>query len=259
MDEYLANLELLFQLLDHHGLKLSTKKSCVYQKTVHWCGWIINGAGISHDPARIQALRDMPLPSTAGELQQFICAANWMRETMVDFARTIAPLQRRLDKELDGSKRTKRVASGIKLELTSEEEEAYQSMKDLLASSATLAHTNDQATICLFTDASNAGWAVIVTQVQEWDPKAPVTEQRHQLLICMSGTFTGAQLNWSVIEKEAFPIVHACSKLDYLLLRPQGFKMYCDHRNIIHLFAPGTELQKHVRGKLLRWSTKLQE
>ncbi|KAG6969506.1 hypothetical protein JG688_00005283 [Phytophthora aleatoria] len=27
-------------------------------------------------------------------------------------------------------------------------------------------------------------------------------------------------------------------QLDYLLLRPQAFRMYCDHRNLIHVFAP---------------------
>ncbi|OWY95553.1 hypothetical protein PHMEG_00034417 [Phytophthora megakarya] len=57
--------------------------------------------------------------------------------------------------------------------------------------------------------------------------------------------------------KNSFPIVHACEKLECLLLRPQGFRVYCDHRNIIHLFCPTKELKRHVRGKLLRWSTKI--
>ncbi|POM59098.1 LOW QUALITY PROTEIN: Hypothetical protein PHPALM_36170 [Phytophthora palmivora] len=75
----------------------------------------------------------------------------------------------------------------------------------------------------------------------------------------MNYSFTGSALNWGVIEKESFPIVHACERLEYLLLLPQGFKLYCEHRNIVYLFAPGKELKKQVRGKLLRWSTKLLE
>ena len=51
----------------------------------------------------------------------------------------------------------------------------------------------------------------------------------------------------------------ACDKLSYLLLRPGGFRMYCDHRNLIHVFAPGHEVKKHIRGKLLRWAMKLME
>jgi transposase InsO family protein len=113
--------------------------------------------------------------------------------------------------------------------------------------------------LCLLTDASDTGWGLVVTQVPKWTREAPVQEQQHELLICMGGSFTGSALNWSVIEKESYPIIHACDKLEYLQLRPQGFKLYCDHRNIIHLFAPSKELKKHVRGKLLWRSTKLLE
>ncbi|KAE9193428.1 hypothetical protein PF004_g21018 [Phytophthora fragariae] len=113
----------------------------------------------------------------------------------------------------------------------------------MLASAATLAFPDDTATTCLFTDASDVGWAVIVTQVKNYDIK--------------SGTFAGSQLNWTVIEKEAFPITHACDKLDYLLLRPLGFRIFCDHCNLIHVFAPDDHVKKHVKGKLLRWAMKL--
>jgi hypothetical protein len=127
----------------------------------------------------------------------------------------------------------------------------------MLASAATLAFPDDSATTCLLTDASDVGWALVVTQVLNYDVKVSVQDQQHQLLECMSGTFTGSQLNWTVIEKEAFPIALACDKLDYLLLRPPGFRMFCDHRNLIHVFAPDEHVKKHVKGKLLRWSMNL--
>ena len=93
----------------------------------------------------------------------------------------------------------------------------------MLASSVTLDFPDHEATTCLLTDASDFGWAVIVTQVKKYDAKAPVEDQQHHLIECLSGTFTGSQLYWTVIEKEAFPIAYACDKLDYLLLRPQFF------------------------------------
>jgi hypothetical protein len=51
--------------------------------------------------------------------------------------------------------------------------------------------------------------------------------------------------------------VLACEKMDYLLLRPQQFRMFCDHRNLIHVFAPHESVKKHIKGKLLRWAMKL--
>ncbi|OWZ09958.1 hypothetical protein PHMEG_00017261 [Phytophthora megakarya] len=257
VDTYVAKLEQFLDLVGKYGFKLSAKKSSLYQPTVKWCGRIISCDGIAHDPERIDTLRAMPYPTTAGQLQQFLCASNWMRESIVDYARAVDPLQQRLDELLSNGKRTKRVASGISVELTTQEKAVFDSTKELLATSATLALPDDKATTCVFTDASDTGYAVVVTQVQDFEAKANVTTQQHKLLTCLSGTFRGAQLNWTVIEKEAYPIVVACDKLDYLLLRARPFRLFCDHRNLIHVFAPHTSVKKHIRGKLLRWALKL--
>jgi hypothetical protein len=259
IETYLRKLDEFFSLLDHFGLKLSVRKSSLFQTSVKWCGKIITGEGVSHDPERIEALSTMPEPTTAAELQQFICAANWMRESVIDYGRKVQALQRCLDRALSGGKRTKRAAAGIKIAMTEDERACFVNLKLALRSSAEMAHPDDSATTCLLTDASDVGWAIIVTQVRDWQPGVPVQEQQHKLLVCMGGSFEGPQANWSVVEKEGYPIVTACDKLHYLLLRPQGFKMFCDHRNLIHIFAPTAETKKHVRGKLLRWAMRLTE
>ncbi|KAE8997590.1 hypothetical protein PR001_g19545 [Phytophthora rubi] len=260
IDTYLVKLERLFELLDFFGFKTSPKKSSLFEREVRWCGKLINGAGVHHDPARIRALQELPYPKTAGELQQFLCATNWMRDSLIDYARVARPLQNLLDAALSrAAKRTKRVASGIAVDLSTPEHIAYDELKNLLSTSMTLAFPKEGSTMCLLTDASDLGWSVLVTQVVEWQPNKEVHQQQHELLVCLSGSFTGSQCNWSIIEKEAYPIVCACDKLSYLLLRPGGFRLYCDHRNLVYVFAPGQEVKKHIRGKLLRWSTKLME
>jgi hypothetical protein len=259
IDEYLEKLQRFFFLMNEFGLKLSVKKSSLYQSSVKWCGKLIDGDGVRHDPGRIKALREMPCPSTAGDLQQFLCAANWLRESIVGYAEAVQPLQECLDAALRNKRRSKRVASAVPIIFTPELRQAFDRVRDLLATSATLHHPSPEGEMVLVTDASDKGWSVLVTQVENWDESKPVGEQAHRLLTCLSGTFTGAQANWSVIEKEAFPIVTACEKLSYLLMRPRGFRMFCDHRNLIHVFAPAESVKKHVRGKLLRWAMKLTE
>ncbi|GMF39813.1 unnamed protein product [Phytophthora fragariaefolia] len=257
IDVYLDKLAELFSLLNQFGLNLSAKKSSLYQTQVKLCGKVIDGQGIRHDAERIDSLRSLPYPRTAGELQLFVCAINWMRESIIDFARQEEPLQRRLDAALASTKRTRRAAASIEIELTDDERRAFDDVKEDLVTAATLDFPDDSATTCLFTDASDVGYAVIVTQVAGFDPKKPATEQEHRLIHCTSGTFTGSQCNWTVIEKEAYPIVVACDKLGYLLLRPKPYRMYCDHRNLIHVFAPHESVKKHIRRKLLRWAMKL--
>ncbi|GMF44467.1 unnamed protein product [Phytophthora fragariaefolia] len=180
-----------------------------------------------------------------------------MRESSVDYARHVAPLQRKLDAALASSRRTRRAAAGIAIILDEGERVAFDHVKEMLASSATLGFPEGQATTYLLTNASDVGWALIVSPVDNFDPKKPATQQQHKLLQCMSGTFTGSQLNWALIDKATFPIIMDWDKLDYLLLRPQAFRMYRGHRNLIHIFAPDASVKKHVQGKLLRWAIKL--
>ncbi|GMF27140.1 unnamed protein product [Phytophthora fragariaefolia] len=162
----------------------------------------------------------------ARELQQFLCAINWMRDSTNDFARQVEPLQRRLDAAFVNTKRTKRAAASISIDLEDAECQAFDQVKDALANAATLEFPDGQVTTRLFTDVSDVGYAIIVTQVANFDSNKPATEQQLRLVHCARGTFTGSQLNWTVIEKGAFPIAVACDKLDYLLLRPKSFGMY---------------------------------
>lgn len=139
-------------------------------------------------------------------------------------------------------------AAQVVIELSAEKS-SFDEIKALLSHSAVLTYPVPDRQMCMLTDASHTGWGLVVTQVAKWTPEIPIQDHQHELLICMGGTFRGSQLHWTVLEKEMFPIAHACDKLEYLLLRAQGFKLYCDHRNIVHLFAPGKKLNKYVRGQ----------
>lgn len=255
--EYLVVLEKFFARLRELNLKLNLKKSAIYQHAVRWCGKIIDGDGVTQDPARVESLVSLPLPQNAAELQHFLCAANWLRDSVVDYGRAVAPLQAKFDEAMVGHSRRKRHATTVSVTWNSEDTEAYKHFLNTLASSATLSFPDDGAIVCLSSDASDRGWAVVLTQVKDWKDAVPVHEQNHQLLICKGGSFTGSQLGWSVVEKEAYPLVFASVELDYLLQRRLGYRIFTDHANLIQIFCPDRDLKKHVRGKLQRWALKL--
>jgi hypothetical protein len=60
-------------------------------------------------------------------------------------------------------------------------------------------------------------------------------------------------LNWSTIEKEAYPIVVAMTKLRHFLVNEHGFRLFTDHRNLVFVFSP-TGVKKASTERLLRWS-----
>ncbi|ETV71539.1 hypothetical protein H257_13202 [Aphanomyces astaci] len=61
-----------------------------------------SGDGVKQDPEWIQLLCAIPYPTNAGDLQQFVCAVNWLRDSMTEYAQTMDPLQQYLTKALKG-------------------------------------------------------------------------------------------------------------------------------------------------------------
>lgn len=87
--------------------------------------------------------------------------------------------------------------------------------------------------------------------------KSPYEEQNCEPLYFLGGMFRGSALNWPIIEKEAFAIMESVDRLDYLLQRPTGFRILCDHRNLIYIFSENAEHKKATSQKLERWTMRL--
>ena len=123
-----------------------------------------------------------------------------------------------------------------------------------------LAHPNFANEFCLFTDASDLHWGVVLTQLNDKNKASKVYERHHEPLAFLSGSFSGSQLRWSIVEKEAYPIIIALERLRHYLLNDKGFRLFTDHRNLIFIFDPtarDTDVPKQTSEKLARWAEKL--
>ena len=72
---------------------LSPEKYKLFTKRAKWCGRVISSDGITLDPRRIDGLLSMQRPETAGDLQQFLCAINWMRVGIPNYTQETQSLQ----------------------------------------------------------------------------------------------------------------------------------------------------------------------
>lgn len=263
-DELMDLLEQVLQRCHQYGLKLHPGKCKFFLKEVTWCGKVISARGVTHSPERVQGLVDMSSPSTAAELQQFVCAANWMRSSIPDFARVTSPLYAILEKAMQSSgARSKKQLQKVALSSLGwgpVEEQSLVDVKSKLLKMVPLAHPNPEWEVALVTDASQDHWGAVVVQFPPDDDSKPLSEQQNQPLAFLSGHFRGASHRWPTIEKEAFAIVESCKRLEYLLLRSRGFRLYTDHRNLVYIFNPyaidGT-MQRYQADKLQRWSMAL--
>ncbi|KAJ0408845.1 hypothetical protein P43SY_000741 [Pythium insidiosum] len=235
-DELLDVLEQLLSRCQEYGLKLHPRKCHFFLSRVTWCGKVISSQGVEHSPER----------------------------SIPDFAALTLDLQMILDvaaKQAGSRKKVKlqRVALQA-IGWNEAHDDAIRNVKAALLRMVPLAHPRPGDVVCVFTDASRDHWGAAVTQIPPDDACLPLEQQRHRPLAFISGSFKDASSRWPIIEKEAFAIVETCKRLAYLLIRPNGFKVFTDHRNLQYIFDPhsiDSNVTRFQADKLQRWASTL--
>ena len=264
-EELLDRVEIVLQRCMTFGLKLHPGKCDFYMTTVKWCGKMISASGVSHCPIRIQGLVEMPTPQTAADLQQFLCACNWMRASIPRYSELVSELSLLLENCMaKGGSRKKNKLVRLLLKdcgWSEAHEQVFARLKGALMDMVPLAHPREDADVCVYTDASQDHWGAVITQVVPNELSKPREAQEHEPLAFLSGAFKGASSRWPIVEKEAFAIVETCKRMEYLLLRERGFHLFTDHRNLQYIFDPKTvnsNIARYQADKLQRWSMVLQ-
>ena len=210
-------MEQFLRLCRDWNFTLSPGKCSLVTQEAKWCGRIVTAAGITLDPCRIDGLLSMQRPETAGDLQQFICAINWMRKGIPEYNKNVCPLQALLLTltKRHGSKKNalKKVKLGPSI-WTPNIHKLFVDFRLLIAQRVTLSHLDPAKRLCMNTDASEHYWAGVRTQFPQGDAAKPLEEQRHEPLAFVSGAFTGAMSRLSIYEKEAFAMVYSMAQTD---------------------------------------------
>ena len=178
------------------------------------------------DPRDYEAIVNIQDPVNGAQLQKLLRADNWMRSAIPGYNKVTEALQSLMEHVYQLAKgRTKKAVSKVPLKdiWSDREAQSFRKLFNALRHSITLAHVDFNKSICLFTDASDWYWSSVLTQIPPVDIDEPFEEQHHEPLSFLSGSFKGSQTRWSTAEKEAYAIVESVTRLDHMLLSPQGF------------------------------------
>lgn len=91
-DEHLERLQLVFDRLRQHGLKLKPSKCQLVKKEVQYLGHIVSSEGIKTDPEKISKVKNWPRPTSRKEVLQFLGFVGYYRRYVSNFSSIAAPL-----------------------------------------------------------------------------------------------------------------------------------------------------------------------
>ena len=230
-----------------------------------WCGRIIDREGVRFNPKNICGLRNASEPLTAAELCEYVHGLSWISNSIPSFAERVSPLRKLLEQAYSkvGGNRKKKAIARLSLSTLGWNEthsRAFRDLQEQIQDATRLAHRNPDLVLCISTDASEKHWAVAATQCHPRELSKPQATQKHQPLAFLSGTFSEREEHWSTYEREAFAVVQAFRKLDYMLSCDVTTRVFTDHRNLLFAFNPAAivpSLGRHKVLKVVRWALYL--
>ena len=266
-EQLLKRLRTFFTRLDMFNVKLHPKKADLFSTQLVWGGRLLSEHGQTVAPNRVETIKNMRIPTMLDELMQFVHSANWHRKHIPMFSKIAAPCYDLIQKALAHKKYpTKRAAKNIKLsnlpDWDNNAKESFNKIRKAMIHTVTTSFYDNERVTCVFGDASDKYWGMVITQIPAEDLPKPVQEQDHKPLAFVSGKFRGSQLRWAIIDKEAYFIGEQLPKYQHWV---NGGKhttlVYTDHRNLVSLFSstkPSATTTKAGRARRIRWTLNIQ-
>lgn len=257
-------LKEFFETCKTSNIKLSPKKIELFKTSIKFLGREVSKDGFRVCPERISAIANMGNLKTGGDVMQLVCGMRWFSEHIPSFAQIVQPLQTWLTDSLkNAKKRNKQTAKKIPLVRengwSKHQKDTVEILKKATTNSILLSHVNYEYVKCAHTDASDHHWSLVITQCHIDELKKPRHLQKHEILAAISGSFTGSQLNWSMVDKEHYPMLKI---IDYDYLSPtKTWYIFTDSAVVVAMHrmlnSTGVPVGKAARSRRYRWLAML--
>ncbi|GJQ99979.1 retrotransposon-related protein [Tanacetum coccineum] len=181
-DAHIKLLNEVLQLLQKHQLVVNKKKSSFGINSVEYLRHIIDGRGVSMDPAKIELITNWPTPKIVKSVRGFLGLTDYYRKFIEGYGKIAKPLTKLTKK--DG------------FLWCSEAQSAFENLKKIMASAPVLALLNFSQPFKIECDASGRGIEAVLMQSQR-----PITY--------FGKALSDQNLNKSAYEKEIMTLVLA--------------------------------------------------
>ena len=205
------------------------------QTEIKILGQMISQEGISIDPNRIQAIKEMPEPEDRDALLRFLGVIKYVGNFIPKLSEHTAPL-RELTKD------------GEPWVWTEIHSQCVKKLKHYIVNSPVLAHFKDDEPLIIQCDASSNGIGCVLLQ-------------NDRPIAFASRSIRKNETNWAIIEKEMRSVLFAMEKFHYFVYGKE-VTVKSDHKPLINIMKKKLEdvpkRLQNMRLKLLKYTFKIE-
>ena len=233
-EEHVKELRTVLARIENAGLTLNLKKCCFAVDAVEFLGHKVSKDGIQPTLRKTEAVEKLAVPRDVSAVRQFLGLTGWFRRFIKDYARRTRSLARL----------TKKNEPFV---WTADHQREFEDLKSALCSRPVLKIPEYDKPFVLDTDASKhqIGGVLMQNEGEEGARKA---------VAYLSRTLHGAEVNYTVTEKEALAAVWCLKKVRHII-GDQQVTVVTDHAALRYL----KKTTKDPYGRLARWSLALQD
>ncbi len=229
----LANLELVLQRVRSSGLRLKPSKCMLFKEELLYLGFVITRDGVRSDPAKVEVVKDWPIPCNITDVRSFLGFCNYHRKFIANYAEIAEPL-------------IALTRGRVNFQWLEKQQIAFNELRNCLIDGPMLPHPdpNPLCDLILDTDASLTGLGGVLSQV---------VDGKERVLAYASKTLTTSQRSYCATYRELLAVVEMTKHFRHYLWGRQ-FTLRTDHASLVWL-----KNYKDADGMLARWLAKLEE
>ena len=236
IDNHLAALDHVLQLIVEAGLLVNLHKSCFLSPCVSYLGNIVSKYKRSVDPARLQGLRELGPVTDLASARTLIGILVHHQNFCPMLQSTLGPLHDFVKQSLADKAAGRRMSRPPPEALA-----AQKAATDLVLRGAQLRQPDPTRDFFIATDASLAGAGAVLQQASDDGVLQPVAYASHR--------FSPVQSRWGVSDREAFGVLLAFQRWGHLL-RHSRCIVITDHKDLLSWATSASP-------RIVRWSNFL--
>ncbi len=215
---YLRHLDEVLSGLNASGLKINAGKRFFARTQLEYLGYWIIQDGVKLLNKKVKAINNLASPRNCTEVRKFIGFVNYYRDMWGKRSEILAPL-------------TALTSLNVKWQWTNKEQDAFDTMKRIMARETILAYPNFDKPFEIHTDASAYQLGAVISQ----DGK-PIAFYSRKL--------TPTQMRYTTTERELLSIVETFKDFRTILMGQQLI-VHTDHENLTYKKKKKTKTKKH--------------
>lgn len=209
-EDHNKNMKALLTRCRECNCKLNKSKIVLCNKSVLFYGFVLSDEGLKPNPARVDAIKNMPEPKTKEEVSRFLGMINYLSRFIPNLSSESSSLRNVCLRNSDWK-------------WSVLEQEEFRKLKDVVSESTVLKYYHLKEPVELFCDSSSFGLGAALIQ-----DNTPIGYA--------SRTLTKAESNYAMIEKELLAVVFGCKRFDQLLVGNQNVVVKTDHKPLVNIF-----------------------